>query len=852
MADGATISDQDLFGGSAAPVAPEVANPTPVQGGMSYDQHYGIQRNPDGSIKDITNLFGSGHADQGEIASFQSAFPEDIANKGKGAQGGAGTGSAPPGQLSDAQLFTDLNATPTGTQTPSMAAATAVAKAKVQDLGIGQSGTGGPMGAFANGMFFGLQPDIIAGGAYVRTAINNALNRLKGQTPNYSASEAFQASEDVARQAQQSYSQTHPVANALAGVAGGLANPTTYLGGEYLAGAPTALSALGRGAQLGAATGAVQGFGEAGGNLYQRAIGTAQGAATGFATGGALSGASGLVSNALRNTDISAARTLADQALTRTGIDPASLPDQTNNAINAYLAQGRNPTDSAFAGVADTLPTRTPMSVGQMSADPALQWTENQALRGGSGTGATIAAKSFREGQEGALRENVQNIGTALAGTPVQSGEGGVRLSAALNARRDQAASEVNEAYEAARAAPGATLPAEHAADVVKNVRYGLQDYDPRNIPKVTREVRNLEQALSEPPRVAAAEPKVGITKGVGNPPKGVPVSEADLSKYSPQARAALEKALNRENEAPGADVRAIFDARARLVKLTQDNDRVSAGAARRAIKQLDQAIDDAVSQSLFTGDRRAVDLWREAIGKRRILGRLFEGDDLIDKLTDRVERGGEHNVLRVDPIDATNYILGRQGLAGLGRANSTRDIKRLGDMLGRDSAAWKGLKGEVFDRLAQGGEGPSVAGAPTFSGAKFASNWRAAQQKYGPVIDQMFTPEERGLIDRFAVTAERITKPVPGGDNPSNTAVSLAALAKGMKRLPFVALKSLPFIDHMADSLEAANNARIIRAATTGAKPRFTPTGGATIAHALGYAASNQAQRSALEGLHH
>ncbi len=841
MADGATLSDQDLWSASAAPPPAEVINPTPVKGGMSYDEHYGIVRAPDGSIQDITKVFGSGHADPTGIQSFLQAFPEDIANRGHGTAG-QGTGPAAPAApasnqpLSDKDLFPDLLGAQAIPQTPAMQAAQ-------HDVAVRQIAT--PAGAFANGIMYGFQPDLLAGGVYVKTAIGNALDRLKGQEPKYSAGEAAGAEEQAVREAQTAYSQTHPVSNAALGIGGSFANPLTYVGGDYLAGAPTVLGMMGRGAQLGAVTGAIQGIGAAGGDLYQRAIGAAQGGALGFLTGGLTAGAARGLGSMFRSSDITAAQTAAHEALSRTGINPKTLPPEAQTALNSYLAQGRNPSDSAFAAIADTLPTRQPISVGQMSADPALQWTENLALRGGAGQGATTAASAFRDVQQRALQSNVEDIGTGIAGAPIQPGEGGTQLSKVLNARRDQMSAGVNQAYEAAREAPGALLPADHAADLARSVRYGVHEYDPRNIPKVTRELRNLEQALAERPATPAPEaPAVSR--------KAVPVSQADLSKYSPAARTALEKALGREGQGAGADVRAIFDARARLTHLTQDSDRVTAGAARKAVRQLDQAIDDAVSESLFTGDRKAVDLWREAIGKRRVLGRLFEGDDLIDKLTERMERGGEHNALRVDPVDATNYILGRQGLVGLGRANATRDIKRLGDVIGRDSPAWKAMKGEVFHRLAMSGEGPSVAGQPMFSGAKFASNWRAAKAKYGSVIDQMFTPDERGLIDRFAVTAERITKPVPGGDNPSNSAVGVGSILRGMRRLPFIALKDIPGLGMIAQHVEQAANARTIQRATVGARPRYVPTPANALAGTVGYAASNQVQRSALEGLHH
>ncbi len=693
-----------------------------------------------------------------------------------------------PGKLTDADVWPSAAPAP---ESPAMKAATA------------QTATvPGLERSIATGLTFGLEPDITAGSNYVSTAIGNALEHLQGKAPAYTPQEAFEASEQAERSAQGAYAQAHPVANALGNIGGGFLNPLTYAGGSFIGAAPTMAGAFGRGALVGAGTGAVQGFGSAGGDVANRVAGAENGALSGTLWGGAL-GAGGQRLGTLLQRPSSYSQ--AASALEGTGINPSLMPQATQTTLSDYLNAGKNSTDSAFKSVADTLPTPVPMSVGQMAGDPALQLTENAALRGGSGGPATITAQAFRDAQRRALGENIQGIGSELSGgVPVERGSGGVGVSNTLNTWRDAAAGGVNNAYEAARNAENpASLASHGSAGLATHLKYGLEDFDPLTVPHTMRQIGHIERVIG------AA--KNGL-------PTNAQLSAENLAEFPENVRNQIMQA-SKTGETP---VKAIFDARARLSKLTRGNDPVEASAARRTIKQLDTAIDDAVTNGLMKGDPKTVDIWRQAIGQRKAFAKLFEGNDLIDKLTERAPRSGEHDALKIDPVSATNYILGREGIVGLGDLNRSRDLSRLGDVLGRDSAGWNALKGEVFNRLAEKGTGPSEGGVATFSGSKFASNWRDAQRKYGPVINQMFSPAERDLITRFAVTAERVTKPVMGGDNPSNSGVMVAKLLTKFRGLPFNLVRSIPFIDHLGDTLANATKNREIMRLMPNAEPRM------------------------------
>jgi hypothetical protein len=272
-------------------------------------------------------------------------------------------------------------------------------------------------------------------------------------------------------------------------------------------------------------------------------------------------------------------------------------------------------------------------------------------------------------------------------------------------------------------------------------------------------------------------------------------------------------------------DARGLFAARQRLTNLRISNDPIEAGAAKKAVKALDDSIENAVTRDLFKGDKESVDLWKKAIGERREFGKLFEANDLVETLTSREFRSGSHT-LKVDPNDASNQILGRSSLGFVGRQNLYRDIVRLREVLGANSAGWNAIRAEAFLRLAGSGEGGVEAGTQQFSGVKFQKAWASAKFKDPNLIETLFSPPERDTIDKFANVAAKVTNAVKGGDNSSNTAVATKAIGV-FRRLPFVAIESIPFIDHFAEKIDHAVAAATIKKATYGAQPRTLPAPG-------------------------
>lgn len=368
------------------------------------------------------------------------------------------------------------------------------------------------------------------------------------------------------------------------------------------------------------------------------------------------------------------------------------------------------------------LPVEVPMSAGQVTGAPAQQLTENAMLKGVEGDAAARIMQNFADEQQAALQGNAAAITNKIAGQPVERGQGGAAVAEKLNKMRDTSKKGVDAAYDAARAtgddAMLATSQAPREAMLAK-----LTDYDLESVPRVAREVEKFGE-------------------------RGAPT------------------------------VRDLLDARQRLSVLTQDSDQISAGAARKAIQGLDQHVSDALTNDLLLGDPKAVTNWRNALKARRDHGKLFDGDDMIEALTERAQRSGE-TTTKIDPADAANYIFGRGNLGFVGKRNLTRDVTRIKDVLGADSPEWNQLRGDLFQRFVRQGKGPNERGVETFSGQNFMNAWNKAKAEDAEVIKAMFTPEERKLIDDFAEVAQRVTTPVKGGDNSSNSAFAGAQLIK-------------------------------------------------------------------------
>lgn len=268
-------------------------------------------------------------------------------------------------------------------------------------------------------------------------------------------------------------------------------------------------------------------------------------------------------------------------------------------------------------------------------------------------------------------------------------------------------------------------------------------------------------------------------------PPNDVPAEALDLRSrlngvmreydpLNPDVASVVREVQTLAGGKPSA--RLLYDARARLSRLRGNDTEV--GAARRVIGELDSYISDALDAGAFDGEPGAVMAWRDALNERRTQGRTFEGNDLIEGLTQRNFRSGERTT-EVAPEDAGIRIFGT-GNSWVNKPNLSRDLTRMREILGPESPEWAAVRGENFRRLMDAGRGPLEAGTDTFSGRNFANAWRDARRNAMPTLRELYSPGEIAALDRLAFLADRTTSPVTGGKNYSNSATTAKILTTG------------------------------------------------------------------------
>jgi len=614
----------------------------------------------------------------------------------------------------------------------------------------------------------GVGDEMVAGLRTAGGAIADGIARREGPP----LPERFNSELARQRGVEDDFAERHPIA---APLIKGTGNAATVLmpgglGAKAIQGGGALMTAA-RGATAAGASGAAYGLADRG-TLKERVQAADLNAVISAPIGGA---AGALTSRLSRNAPatIESGMREAEEALGEIGINIRSLSQSAVERIQSHVRSGRSGREAALAVTAtNDLPVPVPMTRGQRTGDPGQQLSENLMLRGAKGSAASRHMRGLVDEQQQALRGNVTAITDEIAGgQPMARGRGGELVSDALNRQFDEADEGVRAAYMAARAGDaGSRLPHSEGPALGQRMREGMADFDLQRVPAVGRELNRIDGLHTAGP----------------------------------------------------VTVRELFESRSRLTNLRSSSDSVEAAAAGRAVRELDASIDDAVTNDLIQGDPASVAAWRDAIGTRRNFGGLFQGNDLIEKLTERTARGGESRALKVDPGDAANYILGRTDLGFIGKRDLYRDMTRLRGALGAQSPAWNGLQAEVFMRIASAGEGAVEHGQRQFSGVKFAKAWSDFARKEPQLIQSLYSPEQRSLIDRFGAVAARVTNPVKGGDNPSNTAVTAARLLGNLRFL-----KGLPFVKDMTNEIEVQINLGAARRATSPNLSRAPRRGG-------------------------
>ena len=183
-----------------------------------------------------------------------------------------------------------------------------------------------------------------------------------------------------------------------------------------------------------------------------------------------------------------------------------------------------------------------------------------------------------------------------------------------------------------------------------------------------------------------------------------------------------------------------------------------------------DRYLDDAVTNSLFSGDDAALESLKHARELRAEYGKLFQqnstkaksGAKLTDEAGKVIERIVEANPTNEE---ITNYLF---GTAKLVKNNASAKVaKQLKNILGKDSPEFNSIREAAFMRLA-GNE----LGAKSVSAAKFSKRLNDALYGSGEsFMKELFSPGEMAQFKRLA---DAIKRAQPGIVNPSKTSYKL------------------------------------------------------------------------------
>lgn len=521
-------------------------------------------------------------------------------------------------------------------------------------------------------------------------------------------------------------------------------NPYSRLGGQVAGGLATArmlpsASTITGNVGLGALAGGLYGYGSGQDGIANRAENALGGAIIGGVVGGAadagLKGLGKVYQAGKKALGRATAQPLAQGgALTGegeavaelTGFDPSRIAGQNAQKFAAQAGQ---------AGV--TLPTaRTyaaqefgiPLSRGQATGDVG-QWAFEEAARNEArGAMAGNLMRSFDERQLLARRAAEEQMRANLAGgrSIVDSDQaaGAFTLDAVRNAATNLD-NQVGAAYDAVRQmdlAVGDDAVSQLPSFVRRSLEARDIPIDDVLTPAASRAIKDLERLIPE-----AVDQQGG------------PVVPVDFKK--------------------------IETARRRLLSFQGAASNGTDALAVREVKQaFDNWLDDAVDNSLFSGDPAALEAMKAARKLRAEYGAKFEArpgvDDsqLVQKMIDR----------DVTAVEVSNWLYGSTQIGRNGQ--SVRLAKRLKSIFGENSDEWNAIRQGALTR----------ALSPTGKEAgpqQIASSLRDfLNGKGSPLSTQLFTPAERTKLAAYARLMETITPP-PGATNPSKSAYAMARL---------------------------------------------------------------------------
>lgn len=378
-----------------------------------------------------------------------------------------------------------------------------------------------------------------------------------------------------------------------------------------------------------------------------------------------------------------------------------------------------------------------PLTLGERTHDLTQWGNESAALRGAFGTPAQRVAQGFEDARTAALDMARSDIARAMdpAGGVIarDAQEAAGIVGDAVRAEAANRRAGYKQLYDEFHAEPGTFDPG-----TFQNVKTSI-----------TQRLENLSDPifLDEASRIVTPNAHRALDF---------------LERYYGQGHGPVDTA--QIDRAGKALVSFFKDARANPA---------DARATRAVLDQFGKHIDDALDAGLFSGNASAVDTWKAARAAYADYRQQFSprgaGDDVGRMMDKIVGRYGE----TATPTEVANALFGASAVGE--RGLSVRLATRLRNTLGEQSPEWSAVKQGTWSKLTEAAEGRADWGPQKVSERIF----EFVNGKGRPLAQQLYTPAELDLMERYAAVLKRIVPP-PGVVNHSNSANRLVSAVMG------------------------------------------------------------------------
>jgi hypothetical protein len=468
------------------------------------------------------------------------------------------------------------------------------------------------------------------------------------------------------------------------------------------------------------------------------------------------------------------------------GIDPDTVTPDTLRQIIENVNKGVDPAEAAVTAEAQNLPVSVPMTSGAITGDAGQQLFEDAAEKGAFGETARNLITSRNAETQAALQQNVPAIRDRIAGdSPVVDapGDAGPVVQQNLLEQRDAASAQANRLYDEARASGPAAMDGNFAEQRFNNI--------------IDEMAENFEFELI--PNTA--------------------------------------KLMNRLQEYGGnmSDVRQLFALRTQITNAGKDLGQDGA-AARELKNKFDDALTEAMENSLIYGDDVAVAKWKSAVSNYKDFATKWNTKgDILRALTEK-----QNGNLKVTPESASNYIFNFTNNRLSPNPKMAAQILKLKQTLPKEQ--FDQIRQEAFLRIAEAGK-TARGDTDMFSGIKFRKEFKNLMSKNPTLMKSLFSPEERSLIEQFANVAARATSGAKNTSNSANATFTILGRLAGA----FGATNTGQFLTRVVGTNMIRNAYGSARAASS-LSPNFTPQAFPQRAGIGGAAANTEESRQAVE----